>query len=88
MWLRWLLSTMMKIQNAICSTSQKKPSTIPAMAMPLPFCRPMDRLIWDRATKPKVMDRTEPPRIPKTNAAMAKPLVDCTTPAIGGGPDG
>ena len=54
-------------------------STMPAMAMPRPFC-PV-RLVWLSAMNPKMNPSSAPPMMPKISAAMAKPLV----PRLGGG---
>ena len=53
-------------------------STIPAMAMPRPFC-PV-RLVWLSAMNPKMNPSSAPPMMPKISAAIAKPLV----PWLGG----
>ncbi len=59
---------------------QAKPTMMPAMAIPSPFCVPLDCLIWERAMKPKMMPSTagmkkRNPAMPQTNAATARPFV-------------
>jgi hypothetical protein len=65
------------------SASQPKPTMMPAMASPSPFCRPLDRLIWVRATKPKttprMAGRRNNPAQAQMSEAMASPLVFCGT---------
>ena len=53
---------------------------MPAMAMPVTPLRPLDRLICERAMKPKMMPsiagmKNRNPAHPQTNAAIARPFV-------------
>ena len=45
---------------AAMARSPMMPTMIPARASPDPCCRPPERLIWPRATKPKMIANTEP----------------------------
>jgi hypothetical protein len=68
------------------SDSVTKLTMIPANARPAPFWAPLDRRIWPRETKPKMIPSIDPMpksvRIESTRLAMARPLV------VGGGAQG
>jgi hypothetical protein len=83
---RQSLTLLMLVATATITTIQRikpaiptKPRTMPAVAMPLPPCRPALSLICLRATKPKITARIAPSpntqTMPSTSAAMEKPFV-------------